>query len=407
MPTPRRLLSIAHSYILGLNRRLAHELARAGGSRWEVTAVAPTAYAGRNDLRPLRFEPLPDEPCRVIPLPVHLSGRVHTFLYGGSIRRLLRARWDLVHCWQEPYIFAGGQVAWHTPRRTPLVFWTCQNIAKRYPPPFGWIERFCVRRCAGWMAIGQTGVEAMLGRGYGTKPHRLMPLGVDLDHFVADRAAGAAVRHELGWEEPGPPVIGFLGRLTPEKGVRLLTHVLDRLSIPWRALIVGAGPLGSEVRAWAAGHADRARVLTDVPHSAVPRYLNAMDLLCCPSQTLPNWREQQGRMIIEAWACRVPVIGSDSGEIPHVIADAGVVVGERDEAGWARAIADLLDSPDRRRDYAARGHAQTQTEYAWPVIARRHLAFFEELLDARPALTGGLPPPAGLVAGAVPGRHGE
>ena len=42
-----------------------------------------------------------------------------------------------------------------------------------------------------------------------------------------------------------------------------------------------------------------------------------------PSRTLPNWKEQFGRVIIEAMACGVPVVGSDSGAIPDVIGDAG------------------------------------------------------------------------------------
>ena len=67
-----------------------------------------------------------------------------------------------------------------------------------------------------------------------------------------------------------------------------------------------------------------------------------MDLLVAPSQTTPWWKEQFGRMLIEAMACGVPVIGSDSGEIPYVIGDAGMVVSDVDVAGWARAIATLV-----------------------------------------------------------------
>ena len=52
-----------------------------------------------------------------------------------------------------------------------------------------------------------------------------------------------------------------------------------------------------------------------------------MDVMCAPSQTTPKWREQFGRMLIEAFASGVPVVGSDSGEIPFVIDEAGVLVG--------------------------------------------------------------------------------
>ena len=45
-----------------------------------------------------------------------------------------------------------------------------------------------------------------------------------------------------------------------------------------------------------------------------------------PSLTRPNWKEQFGRVLVEAMACGVPVVGSDSGEIPRVIGEAGLVV---------------------------------------------------------------------------------
>jgi glycosyltransferase involved in cell wall biosynthesis len=210
---------------------------------------------------------------------------------------------------------------------------------------------------------------------------RLIPLGVDANLFAPDRAAGEAIRRKLGWVDSDVPVVGFLGRFTPAKGVQLLTNVLDDLGTPWRALFVGAGPLEGKVRAWAARYGDRVRICTDVGHNEVPAYLNAMDVLAAPSQTTPGWREQFGRMLIEAFACGVPVIGSDSGEIPHVIQSTGVVVSERDETAWTRALRDLLNSPEKRRAIADTARSRVDDEFAWPAIARKHLEFFDALLQ--------------------------
>jgi glycosyltransferase involved in cell wall biosynthesis len=384
MTRPRRLISVAHSYVVALNRRLAHEMVRAGQGAWEVTAVTPTWFHGGNDLRPVPLEGNGPEPCRLAPVRARLTSRVHCFVYGRELRTLLRGGWDLVHCWEEPYVLAGGQVHWWTPRDVPVVFWTAQNLAKRYPPPFNLVERYCLARCAGWMACGQSIVETLLPRGYGSKPHRIVPLGVDTDRFRPDPGRRAAVRRSLGWEEGGPPVVGYLGRFVPEKGVEFLTRALDRLATPWRALFVGAGPLEGALWSWAARQGDRARVCTGVVHDDVPSYLNAMDLLCAPSRTTPGWREQFGRMLVEAFASGVPVIGSDSGEIPHVIGGAGLVVGEADEAGWREALGRLLDSPARRQELGRSGRERARAHYAWPVIARRHLDFFDEILERSP-----------------------
>jgi glycosyltransferase involved in cell wall biosynthesis len=379
----RRLLTLGHSYAVGANRRLAHELARAGAGEWEVVCAAPRYFRGSRDLSPVTLHPA-DESCRLVPLSAHLTGRVHVFFYGLGLRSLLAEGWDVVHCWEEPFVVAGRQVAWWTPRRAALVYVTCQNLPKRYPPPFSSFERQSMRRAAGWVGIGRTVLDTLGDRpGYRDRPGQVIPLGVDVEHFRPDPAAGAAVRCSLGWAADGPPVVGFLGRFVPEKGLSLLTRALEAVRTPWRALFVGCGECEPTLRQWAARCGDRVRIQTGVKHDQVPAWLNAMDLLCAPSQTTPRWREQFGRMTVEAFACGVPVIGSDSGEIPFVIGRTGEIVAESDAGAWAEAIGRLIDSPHRRRDLAAEALARVPAEFAWPAVARRYLDFFDAVSAGR------------------------
>src|SRR5262249_9806875 len=146
---------------------------------------------------------------------------------------------------------------------------------------------------------------------YQKRARRIIPLGVDLQRFFPDAKAGAAIRAELDWEPSGPPVVGFLGRFVPEKGLEVLTQALDGTTRPWRALFVGGGAMEGALRDWAHRWGDTVRIVTNVKHDQVPAYLNAMDILCAPSQTTPRWREQLGRMLIEAFACGVPIVASD------------------------------------------------------------------------------------------------
>jgi glycosyltransferase involved in cell wall biosynthesis len=380
---PRRLLTVAHSYVVALNRRLAEEMARVDPSRWEVVAVAPRVMHG--DLRRVSLEPGDPTACRVEGVPVSLSKFIHLMRYGRQLKRLMRGeRWDLIHAWEEPYIYAGWQLARWAPREARLVYATFQNIAKRYPPPFGWFERAALRRADGWVAFGRTVEETLQTRpGYSARPHQVIPPGVDTLAFRPDPDLGRATRTALGWSALGPPVVGYLGRFVPEKGLPMLTAALDAVRSPWRALFVGGGPLEAPMREWGKRHPDRVRVVTGVPHARVPDYLNAMDVLAAPSQTTPRWREQFGRMLVEAFACGVPVLGSDSGEIPHVIGDAGVGVGEADRDGWVNALGRLIDSPAERAELSRRGRERAEAHFAWPVVARRHLAFFDELMAHR------------------------
>jgi glycosyltransferase involved in cell wall biosynthesis len=381
---PHRVVSVAHAYCVGLNRRLAHEMALVEPARWEVTAVAPTVYRG--DLRRIALEGIAGEACGLAAVPVHLDRRIHVMFYGRPLRETLRARWDVVHCAEEPYVVAGSQVAAWSPREAAVVFTTSQNIARRYPPPFSWLERYAMRRAAAWIATGHTVAQTLAARdAYATRPHRVIPLGVDTTRFRPDARARGRIRRLLGWTDVGVPVVGFIGRFVPEKGLALLMRTLDATAIPWRVILLGGGPMTASLEAWARRHPGRVHIATGVPHEQVPSYVSAMDILCAPSQTTPRWREQLGRMLLEAFATGVAVIGSDSGEIPRVLGDAGVVVGERDDAGWVHALSALLQSPDRRTELGAKGRARAHDLFAWPRVARQYLALFDSLLDDRRA----------------------
>jgi glycosyltransferase involved in cell wall biosynthesis len=392
----RRLLTIGHSYCVDVNRRFAHALARHGD--WDVTVVGPAHFLG--DFRPHTLRPDPGEPCAVIPVPVYFSRRVHTMLYGRPLMELLKESWDLVHCWEEPYVAAAAQVAYAASSGVPLVFATFQNITKRYPPPFNWIERYAMARADGVIAFGQTVFDVVSPRAPRDVPIRVIPPGVDVEHFAPDAHARSRMFANYGWSD-GPPVVGFLGRLVPEKGCLFLAAVLDQLSVDWRAVFIGSGPLESDLRRWSLRHGDRVRIETRVPHGEVPKYLAGMDVLCAPSQTTAAWREQFGRMLIEAFAAGVPVLASDSGEIPHVVGNAGMVVSESDRAAWGQALSGLLADPARRADFAERGRKRAASAFSWPVVARQHAEFFDHVIDSRQRATRGL---AATLASGAAGR---
>src|SRR5437660_5995053 len=199
----RQLLSIGHSYCVALNRRLAHEMARIGAREWEVSAVAPTFFQGQ--LRPIPLEAFDGELCHLEPVSVHLSRYVHFMFYGGRLHEIIQHDWDLIHCWEEPYVLAGAQVAWWASPKAPLVYATAQNISKNYPPPFGSLERYVIQRASGWVAFGYSTEKTLLDRPfYSDRRRRVIPLGVDLKHFHPDPEPRKKVRERLGWSDSGP-----------------------------------------------------------------------------------------------------------------------------------------------------------------------------------------------------------
>lgn len=374
----KRLLTIGHSYVVAQNRRLAHEMARQGAGEWDVTAAAPARLRG--DLREIQLERIPSEACAVIALDVRFESHPHLRMYGRALGPLLGQPWDVVHCWEEPYVVAAAQIARRVPAGARFVPATFQNIAKRYPAPVRMTERRVMARADGWIAFGETVYETQRDRaGYASKPCRVINPGVDVCAFRPDPELRRSTRERLGWA-PEETVVGYSGRFVEEKGIGTLLSAFPKSTRSWNLLFVGGGALGGEIDALRRQYPSRVRVATNVAHDDVPAYLNAMDLLCAPSRTTAGWREQFGRMLIEAMACGVPVLASASGEIPHVLGGAGVLIPADDPAVWLREIERLIAEPSTRAELAARGLERARSKFGWPTVARAHLDFFEELL---------------------------
>lgn len=194
-----------------------------------------------------------------------------------------------------------------------------------------------------------------------------MPLtGVDA-RYIAPRPAEAQ-RASLGL---GGCVVGYLGRLVPEKGVDVLLRAVQACPAPVSVLIVGDGPEKARLQALAAQLAlgDRCRFLPAVPYDEVPNYLSALDMLVLPSRTTPRWKEQFGRVLAEAMACRVAVIGAESGAIPEVIHDAGRTFPEGDVAALAGVLAELAGDDAQRRALAERGYQRARALYSVETLA--------------------------------------
>jgi glycosyltransferase involved in cell wall biosynthesis len=165
-------------------------------------------------------------------------------------------------------------------------------------------------------------------------------------------------------------VVAYLGRLVEEKGLRVLLDAYRRL--PVRAstslLCIGGGPLGDECRR------EPGTVVVDgLRHSDVPKYLALADLAVLPSLTTLGWKEQFGRAAIEAMALGLPVIGSDSGEIPNVLnaTGGGVIVPEGDADSLRDALVWLLEDSEARERFGERGRNQVRKEYSTRAVAGR------------------------------------
>lgn len=108
-------------------------------------------------------------------------------------------------------------------------------------------------------------------------------------------------------------------------------------------------------------------------------------MLVMPTQTTSRIREQFGRVLVEAMASGVPVIGSTSGAIPEVIAAAGLVVPEGDSRELAAAIERLLSNPDLRAQLARAGRERVERHYSWSRVADKTYELYRRILRSQVA----------------------
>jgi glycosyltransferase involved in cell wall biosynthesis len=301
-----------------------------------------------------------------------------------QLGRLLREfRPDVIDLWEEPWGLVSAHACRLRNRICPaarIVSETEQNIDKTLPFPFERFRAYTLRNADYAVARNAEAVRVLRKKGY-TGPAEVVPNAVDTELFrPMDRDR---CRSELGAKGF---VVGYVGRLVEEKGLTDLVDALPACPPQVNAVFVGSGPLGDELvrRADHIGIGNRVRFIPGLPLEELPKVMNAFDLLALPSRTTPRWKEQFGRVLIEAQACGVPVVGSDSGAIPEVVGGGGVVVPERDPSALAAAINALAaDAPHRAR-LAEIGRRQVEVNYTWERVARRMHAIYEKVLRGAP-----------------------
>lgn len=250
---------------------------------------------------------------------------------------------------------------------------TNQNILHNYPPPFNWLEQRAFRRVDAAYACSDTVVEVLRAKGF-EKPAPIVTFGVDTEAFRP--------RTER-WRRPdGPPTIGFIGRMLPGKGLNVLASALAQIKgEAWRLLVVGEGPEREvfEQQLRDAGLRDRAEFTGAIDFALVPEYFHQLDLMVIPTETTKRIREQFGRVIVEAMASGVPVIGSTCGAIPEVIGDAGLVFPEGNVDALATALRQLL-SDEALRERIVQAGLDRVGQFSWETVAEKTYELYCQVL---------------------------
>jgi glycosyltransferase involved in cell wall biosynthesis len=356
--------------VVGAYQRKLDEIAAHPGI--ELIAVVPPSW--RDPAYEQTLERRDGVGHDMVVTPIACNGNFHLFFFPRLGQLLDQYRPDILHFDEEPYNAATSlAVAQARRRRISTIFFTWQNLNRRYPAPFSWMERY-VYRSADWAIAGTNAAKRVLRqKGYRGPASVIPQFGIDPDRFVPP-------------DQPRPSrpfTVGFVGRLVPEKGVELLVDACARLTCDVELVIVGNGPARASVaeRIRDRGMRSRAKLVGAISSAEIPAYLRQIDAVVLPSLSRPNWAEQFGRILVEAMASGVAVVGSTCGEIPGVIGDAGLTFPEGDAAELAGALDQLARHPDLRVRLGERGRQRALEHFTHRRVAADTVQVYRELLQ--------------------------
>ncbi len=287
----------------------------------------------------------------------------------GLLGALRKFRPDIIDLENEPFNLGTFQVILAKNLVSPesrILFHTWQNIFKRYPFPFNLVEKFTYANADLALAKNKEAERILREKGF-SRPIRMVPPGVDTEHFEKGRAKSKLP----GLDQRNEFIIGYIGAIVKQKGILDLIEAVSNIKAKFRLLFIGRGDYEERARERVRELKLREKTLFlgTVPHQEIPEYLSSLDVLVLPSLTFPNWKEQFGRVLIEAMSSEIPVIGSSSGEIPRVIEEGGLIFREGDPKDLKEKLELLINNENHRRELGRKGRERILQHYSWKVVA--------------------------------------
>jgi len=303
------------------------------------------------------------------------AGDPHREWYRPLTLGLQRFQPDLIHCEFEQESLGAAQAALARQLFVPraaLTLYAYQNLLRPRRAAVRALSALTRQAASAVVCASSEAAEVLRRQGYKGLTPVIPGMGVDTTRFRPQ--ANPPARARL--------VVGYAGRLAPEKDVATLLRAVAAMRAGAELALAGGGPEQVALTALAGtlGLGGRCRFAGPVDYDAMPDFLRGLDVLVLPSRTTPNWKEQFGRVLVEAMACGTVVVGSDSGAIPEVMGEAGSVFPEGDPAALARTLDDLAARPERRAELRERGLARVQAHYSVERVAEAVGALWRELV---------------------------
>lgn len=208
-----------------------------------------------------------------------------------------------------------------------------------------------------FLTVSQFIRDKLLEQGFPPEKVRPHYHGVDVTHFRPDPTLSRQ------------PVVLFVGRLTEKKGGEYLIRAMAQVQtiLPDTELVmIGDGPLRSELETLAAKQLRRYQFLGVQPQTVVKDWMNRARLLATPSVTAAQGdSEGLPNVVLEAQAMALPVVSTLHAGIPEAVihGETGFLSPERDIEGLADHSLRLLKDPDLWRRFSLKGREHVQAHF--------------------------------------------
>lgn len=327
-----------------------------------------------------------------ITIPILLGSPPSTYIFSPlRLRQVMRDfQPDVIHIEEDPHSFIGLESVWLARRACPqakISFFIWDNLARQPRFPINlfktWATRYALNR-AQLVICGNREAQQLLKtvKHYPGASAVMPQLGLDENDYRTPPAPATLAKLRGGTDQP---LIGFIGRLAPEKGVRVLLEALAQLQdLAWRLVVIGEGSLRQEIETqWQTQLGKRLLYLPAVPHNQVADYIKCLDIFVLASYGIPGWKEQFGVTLAQAMMAGVACIGSSSGAIPEVLDSSGMIVPENNREALAHALCELICSPAQRQVLGQHAKEIAWQHYTNRTVAQSQLAEIKKLIPSK------------------------
>jgi glycosyltransferase involved in cell wall biosynthesis len=350
------LLVISTASVTAINRNVYAEINRRG---WNVEMIVPTKYfLSKNSV-------LAPEPRRLQDPVIHfleMKGRNPRSYYFPGLRDFFcKRKVSYVLIENDPVSKMAVQLGYLAKKMDFYLFsLSCENLPFDILPAFrrrgvtslpaSLFKKFLYLSAKNKVdtvfTINNDGTSIFINKGF--KNVIKIPLGFDPKVFYIDEKKRQELRTSLKIEHPA---IAYFGRMVEEKGIHVLIQALTMIKhLPWHFIVdkfsQGNTSFNKRIFEQIESSDIHDRILyIEADHNEIAAYMNVADIVVIPSLTTNKWKEQYGRVAPEAMACGKIVVASNSGALPELIEDCGIIVEEGNVSELSSVLERYLKDP--------------------------------------------------------------